>query len=46
LPEKVLAENEANCLTIPMVNPKVRSLNLATSVGIVLYEAIRQTSRG
>ena len=46
LPERLLAENEPNCLTIPMANPGVRSLNLATSVGIVLYEAIRQTSRG
>ena len=46
LPERLLAENEANCLTIPMPNPRVRSLNLATSVGIVLYEAIRQASRG
>jgi tRNA(Leu) C34 or U34 (ribose-2'-O)-methylase TrmL len=27
-----------------MANPRVRSLNLATSVGIVLYEAIRQTN--
>ena len=45
LPESLLAANEANCLTIPMLNPAVRSLNLATSVGIVLYEAIRQTSR-
>jgi tRNA(Leu) C34 or U34 (ribose-2'-O)-methylase TrmL len=25
-----------------MNNPHIRSLNLATSVGIVLYEAIRQ----
>ena len=46
LPEDLLAANEANCLTIPMANKNVRSLNLATSVGIVLYEAIRQTSRG
>lgn len=45
LPEQLLAANEPNCLTIPMPNPNVRSLNLATSVGIVLYEAIRQTSR-
>ena len=30
------------CLTIPMPNSRVRSLNLSTSVGIVLYEAIRQ----
>lgn len=42
LPETVLAANPGRCLTIPMPNPKVRSLNLATSVGIVLYEAIRQ----
>jgi tRNA (cytidine/uridine-2'-O-)-methyltransferase len=46
LPEAVLTANEPNCLTIPMLNKNVRSLNLATSVGIVLYEAIRQTSRG
>jgi len=46
LPEELLAANEPNSITIPMSNPRVRSLNLATSVGIVLYEAIRQTSRG
>ena len=43
LPEKLLRENWDRCLTIPMLNPKVRSLNLATSVAIVLYEALRQT---
>ena len=43
LPEVLLNENMDRCLTIPMPNPRVRSLNLATSVGIVLYEAIRQT---
>ena len=43
LPENVLRENWDRCLTIPMLNPKVRSLNLAVSVGIVLYEALRQT---
>lgn len=42
LPAEVLRSNEERCLTIPMKNPRVRSLNLATSVGIVLYEAIRQ----
>ena len=42
LPEAVLKENADRCLTIPMPNKNVRSLNLATSVGIVLYEAIRQ----
>lgn len=44
LPESLLNENRDQCLTIPMPNSRVRSLNLATSVGIVLYEAIRQTS--
>lgn len=43
LPEEVLHSNWDRCLTIPMPNPRVRSLNLATSVGIVLYEALRQT---
>jgi tRNA (cytidine/uridine-2'-O-)-methyltransferase len=44
LPEPLLRENWSNCLRIPMFNPKVRSLNLATAVGIVLYEALRQTA--
>jgi tRNA (cytidine/uridine-2'-O-)-methyltransferase len=43
LPEPVLSENWDRCLRIPILNPKVRSLNLATAVGIVLYEALRQT---
>ncbi len=42
LPESLLAQNSANCLTIPQKGG--RSLNLATSVGIVAYEAIRQIS--
>ena len=42
LPETLLRGNWDNCLTIPMPNKNVRSLNLATSVGIVLYEALRQ----
>jgi tRNA (cytidine/uridine-2'-O-)-methyltransferase len=42
LDEELLASNENNCLTIPMPNRNIRSLNLATSVGIALYEAIRQ----
>jgi tRNA (cytidine/uridine-2'-O-)-methyltransferase len=44
LPEDLLHANWDRCLTIPMPNKNVRSLNLATSVGIVLYEALRQTS--
>jgi len=43
LPEQILRSNWDTCLTIPMLNPNIRSLNLATAVGIVLYEALRQT---
>ncbi len=42
LPEAVLRANWERCLRLPMPNPQIRSLNLATSVGIALYEALRQ----
>ena len=42
LPKQILDENPETSLTIPMPNQNVRSLNLSTSVGIVLYEAFRQ----
>ena len=45
LPRDLLHANREKCLTIPMLNPNVRSLNLATAVAIVLYEALRQTDR-
>lgn len=41
LPEALLAARRDDCLTIPM-SGGTRSLNLATAVGIVLYEAVRQ----
>lgn len=41
LPESLLEAEQEHLLTIPMA-PDARSLNLATSVGIVLYEACRQ----
>lgn len=44
LPEKLLAPHEGDCITIPMLG--TRSLNLATAVGIVLFEAIRQQHSG
>jgi len=44
LPEDLLRRNWERCLTIPMPNRAVRSLNLANSVAIALYEALRQTS--
>lgn len=43
LPEPLLAERRDDCITIPM-SGSTRSLNLATAVGIVLYEAVRQLS--
>jgi tRNA (cytidine/uridine-2'-O-)-methyltransferase len=41
LPASLLAAHPESCLTIPM-SEGTRSINLATSVGIVLYEGIRQ----
>ena len=40
LPQHLLAANARHCLTIPMHG--TRSLNLATAVAIVLFEAARQ----
>jgi tRNA (cytidine/uridine-2'-O-)-methyltransferase len=42
MPERILEKHPDRCFTIPM-SGAVRSLNLATAVGIVLYEALRQT---
>ncbi|HKP70115.1 MAG TPA: tRNA (cytidine(34)-2'-O)-methyltransferase [Pyrinomonadaceae bacterium] len=42
LPADVLSSNPDRCLKIPMPNTNVRSLNLANSVAIVLFEALRQ----
>jgi tRNA (cytidine/uridine-2'-O-)-methyltransferase len=42
LPPEVLARYTEQTFVIPMPAGKVRSLNLATAVGIVLYEASRQ----
>lgn len=42
LPEELLNANRESSFTIPMPSGKVRSLNLSTSAGIVLYEALRQ----
>lgn len=45
LPAEVIAANPDTAITIPMPANTVRSLNLSTSAGIVLYEALRQTGR-
>ena len=44
LPEHLLEENAARCVTIPMIpiTKGTRSLNLAVSVGVAVFEARRQ----
>jgi tRNA (cytidine/uridine-2'-O-)-methyltransferase len=42
LPSSVLERYAERALCLPMPAGKVRSLNLATAVGIALYEALRQ----
>ncbi len=41
IPEELLLTNKANTIRIPMVGD-IRSLNLANSVAIILYEGLRQ----
>ena len=44
LPESLLKAHPERCVTVPMKEGSTRSLNLSTTVGIVLYEAIRQVT--
>lgn len=41
LPKPLLEENKGFCIRVPMIND-ARSLNLANSVAVVVYEALRQ----
>ena len=41
IPEEILIQHPDECIRIPMIG-ETRSLNLANSVAIVLYEALRQ----
>lgn len=43
LPPAILERYKDRMYRIPMVVGSVRSLNLSTSVGVALYEALRQT---
>ncbi len=43
LPEEIILGNPENSVTIPMIE-NTRSLNLANSASIVLYEALRQNN--
>ena len=45
LPEDLLSDNSERAIRIPIRSPIVRSLNLATAAGVVLYEALRQTEQ-
>lgn len=42
LPRDLIQRNLDNCIRIPMVKESVRSLNLANSVNIIMFEALRQ----
>lgn len=42
LSEAIRSRFSSRCITIPMANDGIRSLNLSNSVSIVLYEALRQ----
>ena len=44
LPEELLTAHPETSIRIPIFG-KVRSINLATSAGIILYEALRQTGQ-
>ncbi len=45
LPDELLEEEQDQALRIPIFSPAVRSLNLANSAAILLYEALRQNGR-
>jgi len=45
LPEALLSAEAEQSIRIPIFNDRVRSLNLSTAAGIVLYEALRQTGK-
>lgn len=45
LPQEILDANRERAFRIPMMGEGVRSLNLASAVSIVLYEALRQLGR-
>jgi tRNA (cytidine/uridine-2'-O-)-methyltransferase len=44
LPEDLIQSSPDHVLSIPIDRTRVRSLNLATTVGVALFEALRQVS--
>jgi tRNA (cytidine/uridine-2'-O-)-methyltransferase len=45
LPADILAAHVSTSFRIPILQPQVRSLNLANAVAVVVYEALRQRGR-
>jgi tRNA (cytidine/uridine-2'-O-)-methyltransferase len=46
LPPELHARYRDRFLTMPIQSPRVRSLNLSTSVGVAVYEVLRQRRAG
>jgi len=44
LDASLIKQHKDTAITIPMTSGSTRSLNLATSIGIVLFEAVRQNT--
>jgi tRNA (cytidine/uridine-2'-O-)-methyltransferase len=45
LPEELLEQEKERCIRIPIFSNAVRSLNLANSAAILLFEGLRQTGQ-
>ena len=45
LPEELHDRYRERFIALPIFSPRVRSLNLSTSVGVAVYEALRQRSQ-
>ena len=46
LPPVVKNTYRDRLVSLPMIDPALRSLNLSTAVGVALYEVLRQRCRG
>ena len=46
LPDEIREQYRDRLFGLPIRSPEVRSLNLSTAVGIVLYEVLRQNTKG
>jgi tRNA (cytidine/uridine-2'-O-)-methyltransferase len=46
LPEEIHERYREQRFGIPILSPEVRSLNLSTTVGIAVYEVLRQKTKG